>query len=197
MSGSKTRTTTKGRLHHTEGVFHFGDDVRCEAVLFSGVDVFAEFGFFLSNFGMVAFEAEAAFAEAGDGIDEFGEVSRIVFEGFAYGFGVEFGESFLKLGGDEVNGGLVNDHGFVRLGCSDGEVAGLADAIGFFLLFEPLFVAVIFPVGEVAFGDVLDGFAKSFDDSFVRDAVADHGADAVAEILGETSDFAVGWFHGT
>jgi hypothetical protein len=71
------------------------------------------------------------------------------------------------------------------------------DAIDFFLSFEPVFVAVIFPVGEVAFTNVADGFAEGFDNGIIRDAVANHGADAIAEGVWETSDFAVGGFHGT
>jgi hypothetical protein len=178
-------------------VFHFSDDFGCEAVLFSGLNVFGEFSFFLSEFGVVAFEAEAAFAEARDGVDEFGEVFRIVFERLANGFGVESREGLLELCGDEVNGRLVNNHGFVGLGCRESKVAGFVHAIDFFLLFDPLFVAVIFPVGEVAFANVADGFAESFDDGVVWDAIANHGVDAIAKGVRETSDFAVGGFHGT
>jgi hypothetical protein len=75
--------------------------------------VFGEFVFLLFDFGVVTLEAEAAFAKAGDGIDEFGEVSRVVFKRVVNGLGVEFGERLLELSGDEVNGRLVNDHGFV------------------------------------------------------------------------------------
>jgi len=106
-------TDAPWHLEHVEGVFHFGDDVGSEAVLLAGGDVFGEFGFFVLELRVVAFEAEAAFAEAGDGVNDAGKIFGVALKGFTDGFGVKIGEGFFELCGDEVKAGLVNNHSFV------------------------------------------------------------------------------------
>ncbi len=107
----------------------------------------------------------------------------------------ELSECLEHLFGSEVNAGFVDVKVFIGFGCRNGEVGGGLEVMGAFVFTKPLLVAVAFPVGEVAFGNVADGFAEGFEDGFVRDGVANHGADLIAECIGEASDFAVGWFH--
>jgi hypothetical protein len=125
-------------------------------------------------------------AEDADGASEFfGFVGELL---AGFGFEEELGE----LGGSELEADF-------------GELAGVVFAevfeeivlqeTGFectILCDAPVAIAAAgFPVGDVAFGEFELEFVECVDDLRVRDVVAEHAVDHVAEGVGEAGDFAV------
>ena len=125
-------------------------------------------------------------AENADGASEFLGFVGELFAGF--GFEEELGE----LGGSELEtdfgelAGVVFAEVFeeVVLQETGFECAILCDA-------PVAIAAACFPVGDVAFGDFELEFVECVDDLRVRDVVAEHAVDHVAEGVGEAGDFAV------
>jgi len=125
-------------------------------------------------------------AEDADGASEF------------FGFG---GELLARLGFEEELGEL----GGSELEADFGELAGIAFAevfeevvleeAGFegAILFDaPVAVATAsFPVGDITFGDFELVFVECTDDFGMRDVVAEHAVDQVADGVGKAGDFAV------
>jgi hypothetical protein len=125
-------------------------------------------------------------AENADGAGEFFGFGIKLLAGF--GFEEELGE----FGGGELEAdfgelaGVVFTKLFEEIVLEEAcfECAILSDA--------PVAVATAsFPVGDVAFGDFELEFIESVDDLGVRDVVAEHAVEHVAEGEGEAGDFAV------
>ena len=132
-------------------------------------------------------------AEDADGASEF------------FGFGSELFTSFRleeelrKLGGSELKADFGKLAGVVFAEVFEEivlEEAGFERAI---LFDAPVAVAAAgFPVGDVAFGDFELEFIKRGNDLGVRDVVAEHPVDHVADGVGKTGDFAIAspWASG-
>jgi hypothetical protein len=93
-------------------------------------------------------------------------------------------------GGDlEAGGGQVD---VVVIG-EDVEDGFFADAVcgKAFLVQEPVLVAALVPVGNVARGDGVAELSQSGDDFLVGDAIFEHVVDEVTVGLGEGGNFAV------
>jgi hypothetical protein len=144
----------------------------------------------------------------GQGVEVFAEVEgfpgdagqdgeELVVE-FGIGLGVgdgELGEVFDEAEVGHVNGGLLE---LARVGGVE-EVEDVLEACGedgeVVLVAEPVLVAGAVPIGEVALGDGVwegrvAGLSKLLDDSTIGSAVIEGGVDEVAELPGETGDFA-------
>src|SRR5689334_8847144 len=90
----------------------------------------------------------------------------------------------LEAGGGQVDVVVVGqdiEHGF------------FANAVGSkaFLLQEPVVVATLVPVGNVARGDGVTELSQDSDDFLVGDAIFEHVVDEVTVGLGERGDLAV------
>src|SRR5579859_8058271 len=56
---------------------------------------------------------------------------------------------------------------------------------------EPIFVATFSPAGKIHAIEVLAAVTEAVDDSWIGNAIQDHGVDLVAERLGEPGDVAI------
>ena len=107
------------------------------------------------------------------------------------GFGVGRQEELAEMSGSDLKagGGQVN---VVVVG-QDVEDGFFANAVGSeaFLVQEPILVAALVPVGDVASGDGVAELSQGGDDFLVSDTVFEHVVDEVALGFGERGDFAV------
>jgi hypothetical protein len=125
-------------------------------------------------------------AEDADRTSEFFGFGGELFAGF--GFEEELGQ----FGGNELKADFGELAGVIFAEVFEEivlEEAGFECAI---LCDAPVAIAATsFPVGDVAFGDSEVEFAEGVDDLRVRDVVAEHAVDHVADGVGEAGDFAV------
>ena len=125
-------------------------------------------------------------AENADGASEFLGFVGELFAGF--GFEEELGE----LGGSELETDFGELAGVVFAEVFEEVVLEEASFEGAILCDAPVAIAAAgFPVGDVAFGDFELEFVERVGDLGVRDVVAEHAVDHVAEGVGEAGDFAV------
>jgi hypothetical protein len=107
------------------------------------------------------------------------------------GLGMSGQEELAEMsGGDlEAGGGQIN---VVVVG-EDVEDGLFANAVGgkAFLVQEPVLVATLVPVGDVARGNGVAELSQGGDDLFVGDTVFEHVVDEVPVGFGEGGDFAV------
>jgi len=125
-------------------------------------------------------------AEYADGASEFfGFVGELL---AGFGFKKELGE----LGGSELEADFGELAGVVFAEVFEEIVLEEAGFKGAILCDAPVAIAAAgFPVGDVAFGDFELEFIECVDDLGVRDVVAEHAVDHVADSVGEAGDFAV------
>ena len=138
-------------------------------------------------------ESENGAAEAGEGI---GGPNVFVGIGIAVRAGSgEVTEEFAKADGGEL------EAAFGELdGVGPGEEVGEGFVPGAHfrppeLVFEPVLVTAVFPIGEVVFGDSAEEGRSArglefLDDTMVRDAVLNHEIELFADLDGEAGDFA-------
>ena len=129
---------------------------------------------------------------AGDAAKGIGSADVMLEAGFRVGVFGTAGEQELA----EVCGGDLKAHGRQLKSVvviEDVEDAFFADAVGVkaFLVEEPILIAALVPVGDVASGDAVAELGKRGGDVVVRDAVLEHTVNEVAFEFGEGGDFAI------
>jgi hypothetical protein len=135
---------------------------------------------------------EVRVAQGAGGVNEAEDIGRPGLEHLLEGFVpvlLEGGED-LK-GGNEAAGGL--DFGGIGAGFLE-QFGGVFDletvVFELFLVFEPVLIAAMLPVGEVLKVEAFTGFAQFVNDDVVGEAVVQHAVDQVAGGLGKAGDFA-------
>lgn len=114
------------------------------------------------------------------------------------GFGIElvtsfgFEEELGEFGGNELEADFSELAGVVGAEVSEKIILEKSGFEGAILSDAPIAIAAAsFPVGDVAFGDIELEFVESINDLGVRDIVAEHAVDHIADGVGEAGDFAV------
>ena len=106
----------------------------------------------------------------------------------SFGFEKKLGE----FGGSKLKADFGELAGVVGAEVREEVVLEEAGFEGAILSDAPVAIAAAgFPIGDVAFGDFEIEFVESADDLGVRDVVAEHAVDHVADGAGEAGDFAV------
>ena len=128
----------------------------------------------------------------GDAAKGVGDADVVVEAGVRVGgLGMSGQEELAEMGGGDLEAGR-REVDVVVVG-QDVEDGFFANAVGSeaFLVQEPILVAALVPVGDVASGDGVAELSQGGDDFFVGDTVFEHAVDEVAVGFGEGGDFAV------
>ena len=140
----------------------------------------------------VFLDVESFFADAGQGGKE-AEIDIGIRLGIGNG---ELGKEFAHADAGELEAEFLDFFRLVVFCQVTGEIEPGGDDFEAILVPEPILVAAVVPVGDVFFGDFVwqgwvGGFFKALNDLGVGSAVGEELVDKVAELFGETGDFAV------
>ncbi len=105
-----------------------------------------------------------------------------------------FLESGKQLDSAEHRAGFDNELGIdvgVFLEKIDSGFHFETQALGVFLIFDPILVAAFFPIGEILEVDALAGIAEFVKNHVIRQAVVEHAVNHVASGAVKSGDFAV------